>query len=149
MEHLWHRCSDSPGNLIPSSCHLLNSVPTTWQWAIKALPKSVQKIPMHRHKLPHDVQQNRVHYCHTKLTWLKVLMLKLELHQTLWSTCSHSSTTLTCGHHFPQSEFLEAEHRILLLMVENKEQKEKCTFSSKPQIIIKKNPLSVHKHIFS
>ena len=68
-EHLWHWCSDSPGNLIPSSCHLLSSVPTIWLWAIKALPKSVHKIPMHRHKLPHDVLQNCVHYCLTKFTY--------------------------------------------------------------------------------
>lgn len=55
-EHLWHWCSDSPGNLISSSCHLLNSVPTIWLWPIKAPPKSVRKIPIHRHKLLHDVQ---------------------------------------------------------------------------------------------
>jgi len=79
-------------------------------------------MPTHRHKLPHDVQLNCVQLLPHKVNIFmtkEVLTLRLELHQMLWSTCSHSSTTLTCGHHFDQSEFLEAEHRILLLMVEN------------------------------
>jgi len=42
----------------------------------------------------------------------------------MWSTCCHSSTALTSTHHFSQSELLEAEHRTLLLMVENKDQNE-------------------------
>lgn len=49
-------------------------------------------------------------------------MLRLEVYQILRSIRSHSNTTVTYGH-FSQSEFLEAEHGILLFMVEKKEQK--------------------------
>lgn len=137
--------------LMASSCHLLNSVPTIWQWAIKALPKSV-----HKHQCTDtscSITCSKTAYTAAWqihiFTMKKVLMLKLEVYQILQSTRSHSNTTVTYGH-FSHSEFLEAEHRILLFLVEKERAKAKCMFSSKHQIKKKVNFLFIniffHRH---